>query len=126
MEKVMTVVGPIAPDELGFTSMHEHVLYDGTVYFKRTEGKFPEDIPVKPDDLVSLENIGLHQRNFTLTRDGCSMHDEEWMAAELAEYRESGGRAIMDMSAPGLRSNVPAIKRISEKTGVHVIATTGL
>jgi phosphotriesterase-related protein len=126
MNEVMTVLGPVPDGELGFTSMHEHVLYDGTVYFKRTEGKFPESMPVKPDDPVSLENIGLHQRNFTLTRDGCSMQDEEWMAAELAEFKESGGNALVEMSAPGLRCNLPGIKRLSEKTGVHVIATTGL
>jgi predicted metal-dependent phosphotriesterase family hydrolase len=36
MPKITTVLGPIEPDALGFTSMHEHVLYDGTVYFKRT------------------------------------------------------------------------------------------
>jgi phosphotriesterase-related protein len=126
MAKITTVLGPIEPDALGFTSMHEHVLYDGTVYFKRTEGTFPEDIGVGPEDPVSLENIGLHQRNYSLTRDACSMHDIDWMTAELAEYKASGGQAIMDMSPPGLRSNVPGIQCISERTGVHIIATTGL
>jgi len=33
---------------------------------------------------------------------------------------------MVDMSPPGLRSDLPAIRRISEKTGVHVVATTGL
>jgi phosphotriesterase-related protein len=126
MKEVTTVLGPIPADELGFTSMHEHVLYDGTVYFKRTEGKFAKDMPVKPEDAVSLENIGLHQRNFTLTRDACSMQDEDWMAAELAEFKESGGQALVDMSAPGLRCNLPGIKRLSARTGVHIVATTGL
>jgi phosphotriesterase-related protein len=126
MSQVMTVQGPIDPEELGFTSMHEHVLYDGTVYFKRSEGKFPESIPVEPEDTVSLENIGLHQRNFSLTKDACSMHDEDWMTAEMQEFKDSGGQTIIDQSAPGLRSNVPGIKRISEKTGVHIIGTTGL
>jgi phosphotriesterase-related protein len=106
--------------------MHEHVLYDGTVYFKRTEGQFPEDSVVKPDDLVSLDNIGVLQRNFTLSKDACSMFDEDLMTAEMQEFKDSGGQAMVDMSAPGLRCNVPGIKNISEKTGVHVIATTGL
>jgi phosphotriesterase-related protein len=126
MPEIMTILGAIDPGELGFTSMHEHVLYDGTVYFKRTEGKFPEGLPVKADDPVRLENIGLLQRNFTLTKDACSMHDEEWMAAEVAEFKESGGGALVDQSAPGLRGDVSAIRRISEKTKVHIISTTGL
>jgi phosphotriesterase-related protein len=126
MPEIMTVLGAIEPGDLGFTSMHEHVLYDGTVYFKRTEGEFPQDLPVKADDMVSLENIGLLQRNFSLSKDACSMRDEEWMAAEVAEFKESGGAALVDQSAPGLRADSSAIRRISEKTGVHIITTTGL
>ena len=38
MAQTMTVQGTIEAERLGFTSMHEHALYDGTVYFKRTEG----------------------------------------------------------------------------------------
>ena len=33
---------------------------------------------------------------------------------------------MIDQSAPGLRCDVPGIKNISEKTSVHVVATTGL
>lgn len=126
MPEIMTVLGAIDPGELGFTSMHEHVLCDGSVYFKRTEGQFPEDLPVDPDDPVRLENIGLLQRNFSLTKDACSLQDEEAMAAEVAEFKESGGAALVEQSAPGLRSDVGAIRRISEQTGVHIVATTGL
>ena len=126
MKQIRTVLGPIKPEELGLSSMHEHVLYDGTVYFKRTEGQFPEDSLVKADDLVSLDNIGLIQRNLTITKDGCSMLDEDLMTAEMQEFKDSGGQAMVDMSTPGLRCNVPGIRRISEKTGVHVVATTGL
>ena len=126
MAQIRTVLGPIKPEELGFTSMHEHILFDGTVYFNRTKGKFPEESLVKAEDPVSLENIGLHQGNFTLTEDACSMFDEEFMTAEMQEFKDSGGQAMIDQSAPGLRCNVPGIKNNSEKTGVHIVATTGL
>jgi phosphotriesterase-related protein len=33
---------------------------------------------------------------------------------------------MVDMSTPGIRCDVAAIRRISVKTGVHIIATTGL
>jgi len=126
MAQTMTVQGTIEAERLGFTSMHEHALYDGAVYFKRTEGKFPEDLPVKADDPVRLENIDLLQRNFTLSKVTCSMRDEEWMAAELAEFKESGGQTLADQSPPGLRSDVLTIQRISKRTGVHIITTTSL
>jgi phosphotriesterase-related protein len=127
MEEIMTVLGPIPPERLGLTSMHEHILYDGTVYRKRLEAFLPnEELPVKENEPVNLENIGYLRHNFILTWDAVSMHDEGVMVAELADFKTSGGSAIVDMSTPGLRSNISGIRRISEKTGVHVIATTGL
>jgi len=151
MSKIMTVRGPIEPKELGFTSMHEHILYDGTIYRKRYEdmldassngesttpeattsfgtmssGKMPKNFPVKANDMLSLENIGFHRRNFFLTWDAVSMHDEDAMEAEMADFKSTGGSSIVDMSAPGLRSDIPAIKRLSEKTDIHVVTTTGL
>ena len=37
MSEIMTVNGPIDPEDLGFTSMHEHILYDGRVFRRRFE-----------------------------------------------------------------------------------------
>jgi phosphotriesterase-related protein len=48
------------------------------------------------------------------------------MTDEMADFKSSGGSAMVDMSTPGLRSDITAIQRISQKTGVHVITTTGL
>lgn len=126
MAEIMTVLGAIPSEELGFTSMHEHVLCDAAVYFNRYKGKYPDSIPVDPDDPVSLENIGLHRRNFTLTKDACSLLDEDLMIAELEEFKASGGQAVVEQSVPGLRADVLGMRRISKETGVHIVATTGL
>ena len=32
MPEIMTVLGPIAPEEFGFTSMHEHILTNVRIY----------------------------------------------------------------------------------------------
>ncbi|MBW1698028.1 MAG: phosphotriesterase [Deltaproteobacteria bacterium] len=128
MAKIMTVRGPIAADELGFTSMHEHILHDASIFRKRFEKLLPQGIPLpmEADEPVSIETIGYLRRNFFLCWDALRMDDEALMEAELAEFKASGGDAVVDMSTPGLRSDISAIKRISEKTGVHVITTTGL
>ena len=47
MPEIMTVLGPIAPGELGFTSMHEHVLYDGHCFRRRFGNLIPPNPPVK-------------------------------------------------------------------------------
>ncbi len=128
MAEVMTVSGPIPAADLGLTSMHEHIVYDGSIYRSRwMENLPPEDqLPVKADDKVTLENIYYHRNNFILSWDAVSMHDEDIMTAEMSDFKASGGSAMADMSVPGLRSDIQAIRRISEKSGVHVIATTGL
>lgn len=126
MTHIMTVNGPIKPEDLGFTSMHEHILVNSSVFQKKLEELALEDPPVKPEDPVSLENIGLLQRNMILSHDAGDMSDEEVMTAEVADFKTAGGAAIVDQSPPGLRSNLAAIKRISENTGVHIITSTGL
>ena len=59
MTEVMTVSGPIASDSLGLTSMHEHIVYDGSIYRKRWMKSLPpeDQLPVKASDEVSLDNI---------------------------------------------------------------------
>lgn len=128
MAEVMTVSGPIAPESLGLTSMHEHIVYNGCIYRERWMKHLPpeDQLPVKPNDKVTLENIYHHRNDFILSWDAVSMHDEEIMIAEMVDFKASGGSAVADMSVPGLRSDIDAIRRISEKSGVHVVATTGV
>ncbi len=126
VKQVMTVLGPIPTEELGFTSMHEHILLNGSVFRQVYGGALAKDASIDPDEPVSLENIGLLRRNFFLTNDNTIIDDEELMAAEVADFKASGGSAMIDMSPPGLRSSIDGIRRISQKTGVHIITTTGL
>jgi len=128
MTEIMTVRGPIKPDSLGLTSMHEHVVYDGSIYRERWMKDLPPEnqLPVKADDQVALKNIYHLRSNFILAWDAVSMHEEDVMVAEMVDFKTSGGSALVDMSVPGLRSDIESIQRISKKSGVHVVATTGL
>lgn len=128
MKKILTVLGPIEPDELGFTTMHEHVMMDGGwVLRERHKGQLQSnDDRYTADDPVRLSNIGLIKRNFMTNWDGLSFDDEEMMLGEVQDYQRSGGKSILELSVPGIRTKVPAIKYIAEKTGAHIIISTGL
>lgn len=126
MGEIMTVLGPIAPGELGFTSMHEHILFDLGVWRQKYASLIPDNLSISSDDPVSLENIGLLRRNWFLVDDNAVVDDEKLMTAEVGDFKAAGGAAMLDMSCLGLRINLPAIQRISKKTGVHIVATTGL
>lgn len=125
MAKITTVCGDIRPEMLGYTDMHEHVMFDGSDMGESCRPSMPKNLPIQWEDKISLENIGLLKRNFTLCRDAMDLDDEEVMAGEVADYKESGGDSLLELSVPGIRLDVEAIQRISKKTGVNIITATG-
>jgi phosphotriesterase-related protein len=44
---------------------------------------------------------------------------------EVTWFKKAGGNAIVEMTTPELGRNALVLRRISETTGVHIIATTG-
>lgn len=125
-KKIMTVCGPIAPEELGLTSMHEHILCDTTVFRDRVAPFLPPDAPVGEEEKISLENLAHLKHAFVLSKDVLRMTDVESMSKEVSFFKASGGSAIVDMSTPGIRCDIQGTRQISQNTGIHVIAPTGI
>lgn len=129
--RIMTVCGPIAPEQLGFTSMHEHILSDCSMFRNRVRkaGFIPRCRAVQPDDALTLENRSALRHDIVLSLDNMKLDDEQVMTAEVADFKAGGGDSIVEVSAPGIRSSPDdlfAIRRIAERTGVHIVASTGL
>lgn len=93
--KIVTVCGPIPPEELGVTLSHDHVLVDA---WGMTRGY--EDYGTILDD--PLLAIG-----------------------ELKRFHGAGGRAIVDPTNIGIGRDPEALKRISQETGVHIVMGSG-
>lgn len=130
-QKIMTVCGPIAPEQLGFTSMHEHILADCTMFRNRAKKTsfVPSRSAVKLEDKLTLENRSALRHDIVLSLDNMKLDDEQMMTAEVADFKAGGGDSIVEVSAPGIRSSpddLTVIRRIAERTGVHIIASTGL
>lgn len=130
MNTIMTVRGPIKPEELGFTSMHEHVLsrLTATIPAIAANLEIPENrFPPPAGSKIKMEDLSYYRCGYFVISEDCrDTDDEALMEAEVREYKQAGGSAMLDCSAPGIRPNIKGVKRISEKTGVHVIASTGL
>jgi phosphotriesterase-related protein len=94
MTFVRTVLGDIAPEELGVTYAHEHLVIDG--------GR-----PV------------LLEPEFDLA-------DVQAMATEVAEAAKLGLRSVVDAMPCDAGRNARMLAEIARRTGVHVIAPTGL
>jgi predicted metal-dependent phosphotriesterase family hydrolase len=51
--------------------------------------------------------------------------DEAEALADLAEFRSLGGGALVEMTTVDYGRDVPALLRLSERSGVHIVAATG-
>jgi len=96
---VRTVSGDIAPSGLGVTQTHEHLRCDQNL-------------------CCSTEDFPSNNTSMVLT-------DTELIVDALAEFRSAGGQAIAEMTVKGLGRDVAVLREISNRTGIHVIATSG-
>ncbi len=61
----------------------------------------------------------------TVTDPDLTMDSESAAIKELTWFREAGGQALVEMSTSDYGRDVVGLRRVSEKTGVHIIAATG-
>jgi len=89
----------------------------------------PSRRAVKPEDKLTLDNRSALRHDIASSIDNMKLDDEQMMTVEVADFKVGGGDSIVEASAPGIRSSSDdlfALRRISENTGVHIIASTGL
>jgi len=126
--KIMTVTGPIDPDELGQTTMHEHIFIDFTV-MDDTPERWSAAGRVKP---VGATAVGLYHAPLTMdilgavargaaNRDNRLLTDERMAIDEVLEFKRRGGSAIVDTTSIGLKRDPLALSRVSEATGLHIV-----
>jgi phosphotriesterase-related protein len=95
---VMTVTGPDTPENLGTTLIHEHITFAYPGWYA--------DESISPYDREDAERICLE-------------------VLEIA--KKSGVKTIVDATAADVGGRDPILmKRLSEKSGVNIIAATGL
>jgi phosphotriesterase-related protein len=121
MTGIETVLGPISPQELGVTLMHEHLLNDirleGTAKRKR-EAK-------KNSVLVKSENLWILRWDPLIAQDNLVILDENMLTNELNLFANDSGTSLVDLSCIGLHRDINGMKRLSRRTGVNVICSTG-
>lgn len=124
MTAVVTVTGPKDTSELGITLTHEHLVNDASSWAAPTTmpGVDPEEFlraPVTTDLLWELRNDPFGNL------DNCRLDDRELALAEIRRYAELGGRTIVDTTSMNSGRDLRALRDLSERSGVTVIAGTG-
>ena len=91
---IQTVLGPVAPELLGPTLMHEHVLCDLT----------PPELAAQrlPAVEIRLDNL------FEIRHQWCShaghhvLNDRDLAVSELAHFGAAGGSAVVELTCEGI------------------------
>ncbi len=132
MKTITTVCGKIKPEELGFTSMHEHLLCDFTEMMKCSIAPAAragvEQIPASMLALNMANLYGLRSGMGSFSKDCTTLGDMEYMVGELKAFAAMGGKAIVDASPMAAKTgkDLKGLQELSEKSGVHVVTCTGL
>ena len=122
---VMTVTGPVDSSDLGVTLSHEHILNDVTSWWHETSsaGWSPEEFARRP---VSMDILWDLRHDPFGNRDNCRLDDEDLAAEEVARYAALGGATIVDATGLGVGRDLARLRRVSERTGVRIVAGTEL
>jgi phosphotriesterase-related protein len=116
---IHTVLGPVSGDELGVTSMHEHLLIDIT-------GRLVEpESPPPHGDEVCMGNLGFLRWNNQGLRDNLLVDDADLVIRELTRFKAAGGTSVVDMTNIGLGRRVSELPAIAEATGVNILIGCG-
>jgi phosphotriesterase-related protein len=121
--KVMTVLGPVEPEALGTTLIHEHIFFDLSVYHEARFG--PDKAEPLPDEPLRIEHLHLLRHNVAQLRDNCFQRDIDVAEAEVLLFKEHGGQTIVEVSSGGLAPDYPGLAEVARRTGLHVVASTG-
>lgn len=124
MSQIITVLGPIDPDLLGPTLMHEHLFIDLTGSFTPPEREdLRQYVHARVDESILPL---LHQHPFGLCLDNVKLEDIDWAVKELDEFTLRGGTALVDCTVPGIGRDPAAVQEVARRTGLHIVQGTGL
>lgn len=129
---VSTVTGPAAPESLGITLPHEHLLAcfatpdDSAEGWRRVGRSHP--VPATdaafyeaPVTMPMLGALNLAAPN----RDNWTLDDASLAAAEAGQFQRAGGGTIVDQTSGGLGRRPAALRQIAEATGLNIVMGSG-
>jgi phosphotriesterase-related protein len=119
--QIMTVLGPIAPEALGVTLAHEHLLFDLRCLWDAPppERVHLADAEPTPDNRAELLRDMYHSRTNLFSADSTLASEE------VARFRRAGGASIVDVTTIGLSPDPAVLRDIANATGLNIVAGAG-
>lgn len=135
----ITVRGPVDPGQLGVTLTHEHIFIDlrkthlphrkwvvagDRLVAEVSDEDFPATELALWEAKLDLSNLHL-ARAVAPIADNYVLSDETLAVQELSAFKDAGGGTVVDATSIGLKRDPLALRRVSERTGLHIIMGTG-
>src|SRR5258705_525516 len=120
--QIQTVLGALAPDAIGITLPHEHLLIDFKVMFAEPAAAADKARAAEP---VSLANLGWVSQNFNANLDNLRLQDEQVAQDEILLFKQAGGRTVVDPTPTTIGREPRALARIARATGLNVVMGAG-
>ena len=120
--EVQTVLGPVPPDRLGVTMVHEHLLLDLTCLFVEPASADERALSRQP---MTLDNLAWVRRNWNSSLDNLRLDDEALAIEEARQLKLEGGGTLVEVSNVGLARSPLGLARIARATGLHVVMGAG-
>lgn len=146
MPIIRTVCGDITPEELGYTSVHEHTLFRQEVLRKALLFSGPDtmrgikgyeggaDIKREQERRAGMDIVQMPKQSvagvlasmrFPGNNPAGKLSDMEYYANEFKAFKSVGGRTICDCSPLPTGRPLKEIAELSEKSGIHIVSCAG-
>lgn len=119
---IVTVDGPINPDQLGVTLMHEHLFADWMLdKYVPPDSAFERQVAEEP---LTLENQWYVRRQPFDHRENLRLGSVEDAVEEVTHFLRAGGDAIVDVTPKNVAGDPEQVRGVARETGVKVIHGT--
>ena len=116
--KVQTVLGPVSPQSLGITLMHEHLVVDLECNFQQPDEASERAWVHAP---ISMDRLGGLVRRSYYNLDTIRMWDTDAAINEVLLYKYAGGSSLVDTTSIGIGRDPLALAHISRATGLNIV-----
>lgn len=121
-DRIQTVLGLIRPGRLGYTMTHEHL----TMTFQCCYCPPPVQQANLADGPIVMKNLFWLKQNPYSSKENLLLNQEvDAVKEELIAFKAAGGGCIVENTTTGISRDVKTLKRLSQETGVHIVAGAG-
>jgi phosphotriesterase-related protein len=114
--RIQTVLGPIEPEALGPTLMHEHILCDIRWPAWRDRS---EDLEISLEDRWEIDYGEVDSPGNLI------LQDVQAAIREMQQLRRDGGRTVVDLSCGGLKPDPLGLQQVARAADVHIVMGCG-